>query len=167
MLYKYVGMAILLLVGAYASISMNRLERHRLEVLDGYISLLRYIKGQINCYAMPLEDILSAADPLLLATCLGLPSRRHPSETPASVPTLPEMILSARLYMEPETERLLNNFSSELGHTFRAEQVTRCEDYIQALGEERRKLAEATPMRVRVNSVLSLCTALGLVILLW
>ncbi len=167
MLYKYLGMAILLLVGAYASISMNRMERRRLEVLDGYISLLRYIKGQINCYAMPLEDILSAADPLLLATCVGESSRRLPPERPVSIPTLPEMIVSARLYMEPETERLLNNFTAELGHTFRAEQVTRCEDYIQALGEERRKLAEATPMRVRINSILSMCTALGLVILLW
>lgn len=166
MLYKLLGAGLILLVGGYASLAMNRMERRRLEVLDAYISLLRYIKGQINCYAMPVREILAAADPSLLWVCLGEGFRRLPTEEP-SVQSLSDMIGAARLYMEPETERLLNNFSSELGHTFRAEQVTRCDDYIQALGEERRKLAEAAPMRVRVNSALSLCTALGLVILLW
>ena len=81
--------------------------------------------------------------------------------------TLPAMISTARLYLEPESERLLRNFSAELGHTFRAEQVARCDDYILALGEERRKLAEVTPLRVRINSILSLSTAIGVAILLW
>ncbi len=166
MLYKYLGAALILLVGGYASLAMNRMERRRLEVLDAYISLLRYIKGQINCYAMPVCEILSTADPALLWVCLGERQQRLPVGEPPEM-TLHDMIGTARLYLEPESERLLNNFTAELGHTFRAEQVTRCDDYIQALGEERRKLAEAAPLRVRVNSALSLCTALGLVILLW
>lgn len=163
MLFKWLGVGILLAAGCYASLAMNRMEHRRLAVLDSYISLLRYIKGQINCYAMPVGDILATADPSLISACRGDDRRREPP----CRPMLSEMIGSARLYLEPETERLLSNFSSELGHTFRVEQVTRCDDYIAALGEERRKLAEAAPMRVRINSVLSLCTAVGLVILLW
>jgi hypothetical protein len=54
----------LLFAGGYASIAMNRMEHRRLAVLDGYIALLRYIKGQINCYAMPIGDILAAAEKL-------------------------------------------------------------------------------------------------------
>ncbi|MBQ9780726.1 MAG: hypothetical protein IJW00_07250 [Clostridia bacterium] len=166
MLFKWLGAGLILLVGGYASLAMGRMERRRLDVLDGYIALLRYIKGQINCYAMPVEDIISAADPSLLSACLG--ERRHNREVDSSIAlTLPDMVRSARLYMEPETERLLCNFISELGQTFRTEQVMRCEDYIQALGAERQKLSETAPARTRISSVLSLCTALGLVILLW
>ena len=163
LLFKWLGAGMILLVGGYAALAMNRMERRRLDVLDGYISLLRYIKGQINCYAKPVHEILSDADPVLLLACMGEGRRGETSDET----TFPHMIDAARLYMEPETERLLRNFSAELGQTFRAEQVTRCDDYILALNAERQKLAEATPLRVRVNSALSLCTALGLVILLW
>lgn len=166
MIGKWLGAGLILVMGGFASLSMNRMERRRLEVLDSYISLLRYIKGQINCYAMPVEEILSAADPSLLSSCLGEYSESSVGDRGKKL-SLVSMIEAARLYMEPETERLLQNFTSELGQTFRAEQVMRCEDYIQALSAERHKLAEATPMRVRVNSILSLCTTLGLVILLW
>ena len=81
--------------------------------------------------------------------------------------TLPDMIRGSRLYLEPETERLLTAFSSELGHTFREEQVARCDHYLEALGEERRRLAEALPGRIRMNSVLCLCCVMGVAVLLW
>ncbi len=162
MLYKWIGAGILMLAGGYATLAMNRMEMRRLTVLDGYISLLRYIKGQINCFAMPVGDILATADPTVLSACQG-----HRGKGSGARETLSELILDSRLYLEPETERLLQNFSAELGHTFRQEQVMRCDEYIQALGEERRKLAEATPTRIRINSILALCTTLGMTILLW
>lgn len=162
MLFKWIGVGILMMAGGYATLAMNRIETRRLTVLDGYISLLRYIKGQINCFAMPVGDILDTADPSVLSACHG--EKRHQT---AEKESLSELILASRLYLEPETERLLHNFSAELGHTFREEQVMRCEDYIRALGEERRKLAEATPARIRINSILTLCTTLGMAILLW
>lgn len=166
MIYKWIGAGVILLMGGYAAFSLNRMERHRLEVLDGYIALLRYVKGQINCYAMPMEEILRSADAALLSLCLGEGERRAPQAL-VTPPSLSVMIHKARLYMEPETERLLKNFTAELGQTFREEQVLRCDDYIQALGAERIKLAEATPGRMRINSALSMSAAMGLAILLW
>ena len=139
-------------------------------VLDGYISLLRYIKGQIDCYAMPLNDILTMADPRLVGACLGKGRGMwmgDGQDTPMPWLSLPQMIEESRLYLEPESERLLIQFAGEVGQTYRAEQVMRCEHYIQALGEERRKLAETAPLRVRMNSVLCLCCALGVAVLLW
>lgn len=162
MLYKLIGVGMILLAGGYVSVSLSHMERRRLSVLDGYISLLRYIKGQIDCYAMPVGDILATADPSLLAACLGLRTGE-----PTLPLALPEMISDSRLYLEPESERLLCNFSAELGHTFRAEQVSRCDYYINALGEERRRLAETAPARARMNSILTFSCALGVAILLW
>ena len=60
-MYKLLGTLILLGAGGYVSLAMNRFERRRLSVLDGYLSLIQYIKGQIDCYAMPLTDILARA----------------------------------------------------------------------------------------------------------
>ena len=162
-LCKVLGVVILLVAGGYVSMAVTRLERRRLRVLDGYISLLLYIKGQIGCYAMPVCDILASADPAMLAACRG---ETYQGIVQPVLP-LPEMIRDSHVYLEPESERLLCAFSSELGHTFREEQVTRCEYYIEALGEERRRLAESVPARARMNSALSLCCAIGAAILLW
>lgn len=167
MLYKVIGVLVLLTAGGYVSLGITRIERRRLRVLDGYISLLFYIKGQIGCYAMPMNDILASADPTLLSDCLGHARRWREDGVVYEVPAFSDMIRESRAYLEPESERLLMAFSSELGHTFREEQVGRCEHYIEALEEERRRLSEVVPLRVRMNGVLCMCCVLGMAVLLW
>ena len=168
MLYKCLGAFFLLLAGGYLSVFFNRMERRRLQVLDAYIALIRYIKGQIDCYAMPMEEILTRADPHLLRTCMGQGrTYLHDKDEPVLYLPFHEMVTESRLYLEPESERLLSAFARELGQTYRHEQVMRCEHYIQALGEERRKLSETAPIRVRMNSILCLCCALGVAVVLW
>ena len=160
MIYKMIGTLLLILTGGYLSCTVSRFERRRLGVLDGYISLLYYIKGQIDCYAMPISDILARADPALIAACLGV-------ATADSVPPLPALVQESRLYLEPECERLLTTFTGELGTTHRAEQVARCDYYIQALTRERGKLADALPARLRTCSTLCICCAVAAAVMLW
>ena len=170
MIYKLIGTLILLLAGGYVSLAVGRFERRRLRVLDGYISLLYYIKGQIDCYAMPLPEILLHADPAMLAACLGLDFGRPLPPLPEGLgaePPLPAMVRESRLYLEPESERLLTTFTGELGSALRGEQVARCEYYIQALTEERKKLSDTLPARLRVSCVLCMCCATLAAILLW
>ncbi len=165
MIYKVVGSLLLLLAGGYVTVTVRRFEHRRLRVLDGYLSLLYYVKGQIDCYAMPIRDILSRADPHVLAACLGL--GREEMETFGGYESLPDMLRESRLYLEPEAERLLSTFTAELGSVYRAEQVARCDYYIEALTQERRKLCDALPSRLRITSTLCLCCALGAAVLLW
>lgn len=168
MIYKVIGSIVLLLAGGYISVAVTRFERRRLRVLDGYISLIYYIKGQIDCYAMPLSDILARADPAILAACLGLDLNTPlPIFTPDGDPPLPTMVQESRLYLEPESERLLTTFTGELGSSYRTEQVARCDYYITALTEERKKLNDTLPARLRASCALCLCCALGAAILLW
>ena len=168
MICKLIGSLILLFAGGYISVAITRFERRRLRVLDGYISLIYYIKGQIECYAMPLSDILASADPSILAACLGVDMT-----TPLPVAPLSEerpltaMVQESRLYLEPEAERLLTTLTGELGSTYRAEQVTRCDHYLTALTEERRKLGDTLPARLRATCTLCLCCAIGAAVLLW
>ena len=162
---KLIGSLILLFAGGYVSLAITRFERRRLRVLDGYISLIYYIKGQIDCYAMPLSDILASADPAVIAACLGL-DLTTPLPLPADIP-LTAMVQESRLYLEPEAERLLTTLTGELGATYRTEQVTRCDHYLTALTEERKKLRDTLPARLRATCTLCLCCALGAAVLLW
>lgn len=168
MAYKLAGTLLLLLVGGYLSAVMTRFERRRLRVLDGYISLLSYVRGQIDCYARPLTDILAGADPQVLAACLGLDANEpFPPLSAEGEPPLPALIKESRLYLEPESERLLLTMTGELGGGYRAEQVSRCDYYLTALLRERGKLNDTLPSRRRGVSVLCVCSTLGLALLLW
>ena len=163
MIWKLLGSLILLFAGGYVSVTITRFEHRRLRVLDGYISLIYFIKGQIDCYAMPLADILASADPSVIAACLGLDLT-----TPLPVPRpLPDMVRVSRLYLEPEAERLLTTLTGELGSTYRAEQVIRCDHYLAALTEERKKLKDTLPARLRATCTLCICCALVAAVLLW
>ncbi len=172
MICKLLGGLILLAAGGYLAMAVSRYERRRLLVLDAYLSLIYHIKGQIDCYAMPIRDILATVDPTLLAACLG---SDHPEDACARLPVLlasSELPLAAlveesRLYLEPEADRLLTAFAHELGATHRTDQVARCEHYITVLGEERRRLLENLPTRMRIASTLCLCAAVGAAVLLW
>ena len=69
-----------------------------------------------------------------------------------------------------KAQTTLNNalsFAGELGRTHRAEQVSRCDYYLSALGEERRRLADALPGRLRTGSTLCITCALAMAVLLW
>ena len=168
MICKLVGSLILLFAGGYVAAAITRFERRRLRVLDGYISLLYYVKGQIDCYAMPLSDILASADPSVLAACLGLDVTTPLPVASLSVERpLNAMVRESRLYLEPEAERLLTTLTGELGSTYRAEQVARCDHDLTALTEERRKLGDTLPARLRATCTLCICCAIGAAVLLW
>ena len=168
MLLKIIGSGILLLAGGYVSLAIVAFERRRLRVLDGYISLIYYIKGQIDCYALPLTDILASVDPTILLACLGVDTGAlRLSAVPPETCDLTDMVRQSRLYLQPESERLLTTMTGELGTTYRTEQVRRCEYYLSALTEERHKLYETLPGRLRTTCTLCLCCALGTAVLLW
>ena len=166
---RLVGCILLILAGGYLAVTLSRAERRRIRVLDGFLSLLCYIKGQIDCYAMPVQEILARVDRSVLAACRGFSEEEacRLAHAIAPVDSVPDLVRESKGYLESESERLLMSFSAELGSTFREEQVKRCEYYMEALEEERSKLADAMPSRIRVNSVLCVCGALGLLILLW
>jgi hypothetical protein len=77
------------------------------------------------------------------------------------------MVRESRLYLEPEAERLLTTLTGELGSTYRAEQVNRCDHYLTALTEERKKLMDTLPARLRATCTLCICCALVAAVLLW
>ncbi len=150
---KLVGSLLLSLTGVVLAVSISRFEQKKLRVLDSFISLIFHIKGQIDCFSLPLCDIL----------------RDRPSglELPTESDDLGEILYHSRMYLDAESYRLLQRFHLEFGSLYREEQLKRCDYYIEALGEQRRVLFEDLPARQKIGSALCICSTIGILIILW
>jgi len=157
MIIKLIGSIILTLSGVGFALSLCRYQRRKLITLDGFISLIRHIKGQIDCYARPIGDILLTLPPEIYHDC----------NCPEGAESLEIMIDESKIYLEDEPLRLLRSFACEFGSTFRDEQLRRCDNYIAALGEKRGQLEREVESRSRAGSAIWICGALSLTILLW
>lgn len=156
-LIKILGVGLITSAGGFAAYSAVRYEKRKLSVLDAWIDLLFHIRGQIDCYLMPLDEILACADPRILTACM--------CHTPH--PDLHMLFEASSPYLTGEGKRLLTGFIREIGGSYREEQLRRCDYYINALRTVRDKIAMDLPARVKLCITLSLCTAIGAVILLW
>ena len=155
--FKLLGSLLMLLSGGLLAWSLVRRERVRSALLAGWIDLIAYIGNQIDCYLMPIGDILASVDP-----------KRLPIPPNTSAPLTLEGIWEVgRSYLEPETARLIGAFTREIGGGYREEQVKRCAYYVQALREAHRQQIEAMPSRLRVIVTLCLAAAATAAILLW
>lgn len=156
MIFKLIGSLFLCTSGAFISIFVSRFQKNKLVVLDSFISLIFYIKGQVDCYSKPILEILSATPKEILENC-GYKENTG----------LCEMVEENKIYLSGEAFRLLYCFASEFGSTYREEQMKRCDYYIEALSEERKNMAEDIPKKSKIYSTLAICSSLCLVILLW
>ena len=154
---KILGGILVLFAGGMAAVSRARFEKKRLAVLDGWLGLLLYIRGQIDCYLMPLDEILALADKTLLSSCMA-----KKEDT-----TLSAILASSSPYLDEESRRLLSALVREIGNSYREEQLKRCDFYIDALRTRREKTASELPARLKMGVTLSLCAAVGTAILLW
>ena len=153
---KILGALLILGVGAISAVSAVKYEKTKLTVTDGWIDLIFYIRGQIDCYLTPLADILASGESALLRACLS-----NGDETDLSA-----ILRSSSVYLDGESKRLLEGFVREIGSCYREEQVRRCDYYIAALRAQREKIAIDTPVRIRLAITLCLCIAIGSAILL-
>lgn len=154
---KFFGALLIVAVGGFAAFASAHYEKKRLAVVDGWIDLIRYIRGQIDCYLMPLGDILSGGDRALFEACMS----------PANAADLPAILSSSSVYLDGNVKRLLESFVREIGPGYREEQLKRCDFFLSSLTVEREKIARELPGRIRLCVTLCLCIALATAILLW
>ncbi len=157
LLFKIIGTLLICATGIGFAIFAIRFERRKLQILDSYISLIFYIKGQIDSCAMPIGEIMRSAGRALpeFSELETLSDLKNPIDR--------ECIY----YLDRESLRLLHAFFTELGSLYRDEQLRRCDYYIEALTAQRQKMNEMLPARLRLVCTLVLCTAAGIAILLW
>lgn len=156
-LIKLIGGGLILSAGVAAAYGTVRFEKQRLSVTDAWIDLIFHIRGQIDCYLKPLDEILTCADREILQGCM--------CRTPH--PDLKTLYQASEPYLDEEARRLISGFIKEIGGSYREEQLRRCDFYINALRTIRQKIADDLPARTKLRITLSLCCAIGATILLW
>ncbi len=157
MIIKIAGGVALLLSGIIAALSHRHFQWRKLRTIDGFISLLFFIKGQIDCYARPRSEILHSLPGEVFCAC----------NCPRGADTLEEMVDASRIYLDDEPLRLVSSFASEFGSTFRTEQLRRCDYYISSLTEERKRVFSEVNSRIRSGTALLVCVCIGVIILFW
>ena len=154
---KLIGSLFFCLSGVIMALSYSRFQTKKLNTIDGFMSLLFYINGQIDCFARPRSDILMSLPAEVFCAC----------NCPHGAETLEELVEASRIYLDEEPLRLVASFASEFGSTFREEQLRRCDYYISALAEERKRVFSEVQSRSRAGSALWICACVGIIILLW
>jgi len=157
LIFKLLGTGILLGLAFFSSFRKINLEKKQLSSLNAWISLLYYIRGQIDCFSLPLCEILARVDPSILNE-LGYVDGDVTLATllEASTPCVPQ-----------ESLFTLRACLSELGKSYREEQVKRCDYYLKQLEKQRDERKTALPSRAKLSVTLNLCLGLGASILLW
>ena len=79
---KMLGGTMVIAAGSFAAFSLSSYERKKLTVLDAWIDLIFHIRGQIDCYLMPMPEILASGDRALFEACMS----------PANAADLPEIL---------------------------------------------------------------------------
>lgn len=153
---KLLGTLLILGAGVGTAWRLVSFEKKKLLMLDRWIDLIDYIRMQIDCYLTPLDRILDRGADGLVPLGEGSPGLR-----------LESMLSQSRFYLDRESLRLLESFLHEIGNGYREEQVRRCDFFLSALREIRKKKQEELPNRLRLEISLCVCFALALTILCW
>lgn len=153
-MYRIIGAFFIILSAFFGGYTLVTKEKKHIKQLDGVARLIRHIYKQIEAFNLPLCDILESTDAELL------------SVVDTGDGTAPEITLPHDLLLTPKERGVAAGFFSGLGRCYRDEELRLCRYYsdeIESLLTERRK---EYPKKKKLCFTLSICGALGLVILM-
>lgn len=154
--FKWLGVGVILCCGIFSGLFFAAFERRRLEQAEGFLSLLRLIRLQIDCFSMPVSRILSQCDKSVLAAC--------GAAAPQS--DFKALVRDTKLYLSEEMCRLLTDFAGRLGGSYREEQLRCCEYYLARLAPYCDTLRAELPKRERMALFLPPALSVALILLL-
>lgn len=155
--YKTCGTLLLLLCGLATGTLFLSLERRRCRQAEGFLRLIRHIRAQIDCFALPIGEILSGCDETLCRDC-GFPH---------TVSDFPSLLAACEFCVPQEICELLAAFAARLGNGYRAEQLRCCDDCIERLAPCCEQLHTTLAAREKTAMILPLSLAACLALLLW
>lgn len=154
---RVLGAAILSLCGVLFARQLNRRAEARLHEVEAWIALLRFVKGQVECFSLPMREILLRCDAAILRGC-GYAADVAPKSFSG--------MLEASSFCDGECEKIARAFAEEFGRGYREEETRGCEYYLAQLESYKETLTKKLPAQKKMNATLSVCAALALVLLL-
>ncbi len=136
---------------------LNSRDSRELGQVDALIDLLKFVKIQIECFALSAPQILSRCDAESLRLC-----GYELDEVPKS---FEELVLAVRI-KNGEACKIFCDFTKGFGKSYREEQLRQCEHYIGLLEGVQEKLAGELQNKRKLNLTLCIAGALAVIILL-
>lgn len=154
---KLIGAVFLFASALFCACYLISREKRRMKILRGFTDLIGEIYKQIEMLNLPIPEILSGADRDFLLLCGAADGDKITLER---LVDLTEDVLTAR------EKELILSFSAGLGRCYRDEQLKLCKYYYGEIGICLEKLKSEYPKKRRLIFTLSICAALGVIILI-
>ena len=153
---KLLGVCAIALSGLLGAYFLNSDAKERVRRIDGLIALVRHIKTEIECFALPIPKILERCPRELLLSC---------GYCRGSSPANMQELFEGTAVFDGSARTSLEALCQGLGRGYREEQLSLCESCERALEERRRQLSSSLASKIKMNSALCLGGALAAVIL--
>ena len=154
---KLTGAAMLISGGVLMSMVLNRRCSAAVKLCESWVSFVRYVKNQVECFSLPFDEILMRRVDLL----------RECGLYGTDIPKTPNELLSCGIQGDKRTVELVRGLISDFGKYYRDEQVKRCEICLTMLEEHAEKMREELKSKKKLNTtlVMSACIALAILLL--
>ena len=155
--FKIAGALMLACSGAAFGAMLNRTVSAALRQNEAMMTLLRTVRGQIECFSLPIGQILEGCEREVFAAC-GYTEENTPHDL--------EEFISHVTAWDSRTVSIVSQFVAEFGRGYREDEVRACEYALSLLEERRCALAVELPVKKKRNMTLSVCASLALALLL-
>ncbi len=164
-LYAELAGALLILIsGISISIEINRIDEKNLRQTEAFIALLRHIRKQIDCFCTPIGEILASCDERILMDC-GCTAEY--AKGLGNDNAFASLLIGCPEYDRGEgLFEILRSFESELGKSYRGEQLRICDYYISLLLSRSAAIASELPKKKRFTRTLCISISLLAIIIL-
>lgn len=155
--FKWIGIALILICGVTTGLALASFERRRCRQAEGFVSLVRYIRLQIDCFSSPVGRILASCDGRILTDC-GVEA--------TELPDFSALLAGTKLYLPEDMCRLLADFGTQLGASYREEQLRCCDYFLERLIPPCDRMRGELPKREKMMLVLPIALAAMMVLML-
>ena len=136
--------------------ALNRSAEQKLLQIEAFLRLLSFLHLQVECFSLPVGEILGRSDPQILLGCGW-----HRDKVPSS---LSELLGGIRI-LDVQSQRILCELADSFGRGYREEEVRLCESAERQLRERAELLRRGIEGKKKTNLTLCVAGATAFVIL--
>lgn len=154
---RIMGAVVLFLSGVLWASHLNGILTRKRDQAVAIEEWLRFVRGQIDCFSMPISDIFILSGTHTILEC-GYLSDVIPRD-------FSEFLECAEIY-DADIKEGLSELGASFGGCYREEQLRACDRCIAVVSERRQAISAEMPKKKKLNATLCISAALTVAILL-
>ena len=156
---KLIGSIALIGAALNSYIEMQKFQKKRICQINAFISLIEYIKNQVECFLLPFDIILKKCDRKILNDCFV-------ASDISNIKNMKDLLSSTTFYCDEHIVEILKKFSDNFGLSYSKEQISSCEYCCSELIKNRDKILEKDIKNKKIQFAICLSVSFSIIILL-